>query len=115
MPNEYSGRQVRRYVRVPGPFEGYQLVPHQAPVLIYDLNRGGGFVNFLHDPPDDPELLLRISLPHDSPITVKARTVYRHQVGVAVQFVDLDADTDARLNRVIQLLRLPRTREGYIH
>jgi hypothetical protein len=36
---------------------------------------------------------------------VNAETVYRHQFGVAVRFVDVDADTAARLTRTVDALR----------
>jgi len=40
----------RRYPRVPGPFYGFYETP-ETPVLVYDLNVGGGFVNFGDDQP----------------------------------------------------------------
>ena len=92
---------TRRYVRVRGPFDAYNLGFPQTPVLIYDLNLGGGFVNFGDEQPRDWTLLLKIDLPHEGPVTVNAETVYRHQFGVAVRFVDVDADTAARLARTV--------------
>ena len=92
---------TRRYVRVRGPFDAYNLGFPQTPVLIYDLNLGGGFVNFGDEQPNDWTLLLKIDLPHEGPVTVNAETVYRHQFGVAVRFVDVDADTAARLARTV--------------
>jgi hypothetical protein len=96
---------VRRYTRLKGPFDGYHLGLPQTPVLIYDLNLGGGFVNFGDEQPTDWNLLLKIDLPTEGPITVNAETVYRHQFGVAVRFVDVDADTAARLTRTVDALR----------
>ena len=91
----------RRYVRVRGPFDGYNLGFPQTPVLVYDLNLGGGFVNFGDEQPKDWTLLLKIDLPQEGSVTVKAETVYRHQFGLAVRFVDMDADTAARLIRTV--------------
>jgi hypothetical protein len=91
----------RRYVRVKGPFDGYHLGLPQTPVLIYDLNLGGGFVNFADEQPQGATLVLRIVLPHEGGITVQAEAVYRHQFGVAVRFVDVDEDTAARLVRTV--------------
>jgi hypothetical protein len=65
------------------------------------LNLGGGFVNFGDEQPSEWTLLLKIDLPHEGPVTVNAETVYRHQFGVAVRFVDVDADTAARLARTV--------------
>ena len=100
-----SGHSTRRYVRVRGPFDGYHLGMPKTPVLIYDLNVGGGLVNFSGEPPASATLVLRIDLPQEGRITVNAETVYRDQSGVAVRFVDLDRDTAARLVRTVDALR----------
>jgi len=92
---------TRRYVRVRGPFDGYNLGLPQTSVLVYDLNLGGGFVNFGDEQPSEWTLQLKIDLPQEGPIMVNAETVYRHQFGVAVRFVDMDADTAARLLRTV--------------
>lgn len=96
-------RGRRRYVRVPGPFGGYHIGP-ETPVLVYELNLGGGFVNFMHQPPVESRLRLQIDLPQEGSITVNAETVYRHQFGMAVRFVDVDTDTTARLSRAVDAL-----------
>src|SRR5688500_481011 len=98
-------RAARRYVRVRGPFDGYHLGMPKTPVLIYDLNLGGGLVNFTGEPPAAATLVLRIDLPHEGRITVNAETVYRDQAGVAVRFVDIDRETAARLVRTVDALR----------
>src|SRR5688572_25851428 len=100
---------TRRYVRVRGPFDGCHLGLPNTPVLIYDLNIGGGFVSFIHDQPTGFALVLKIDLPWEGPVTVNAETVYRLESGVAVRFVDVDADTRARLERtVLAMKRLQR-------
>lgn len=93
----------RRYPRVAGPFPGSHLGARETPILIYDLNYGGGFINFLDDQPDASRLLITIQLP-EGPIVVNAETVYRHPSGVAVRFVDVDADSGIRLARTVQTL-----------
>jgi hypothetical protein len=95
---------TRRYVRVRGPFDGDSLDIPSRPVLIYDLNLGGGFVNFGDEPPIAATLTLRIDLPYEGPITVNAEAVYCGANGVAVRFVDLDRDAAARLERTIDTL-----------
>jgi hypothetical protein len=103
MAHKFDGeRPTRRYVRVAGPFDGRLLGSHETPVLIYDLNLGGGFVNFIDEPPEETTLELKIDLPHEAPITVSAETVYRHQFGTAVRFVDIDDDTRSRLIRTVE-------------
>ena len=94
----------RRYVRAPGPFDAYHLGSPETPVLIYDLNLGGGFVNFSDEQPSLATLTLSIELPYDGRITVNAETVYRHPSGIAVRFVDLDAETSQRLGRTVNAL-----------
>lgn len=102
-------QSTRRYVRVRGPFDGCHMGVSKAPVLIYDLNVGGGFVSFVHDQPTNYALVLKIELPWEGPVTVNAETVYRLESGVAVRFVDVDADTRARLERtVLTMKRLQR-------
>jgi hypothetical protein len=97
-----SGHSTRRYVRVRGPFDGYHLGT-KTPVLIYDLNLGGGFVNFGDQQPAEATLTLNIDLPSGL-ITVNAETVYRDPSGVAVRFVDMDRDTAALLVSTVESL-----------
>ena len=98
----------RRFPRAPGPFDAYHVGP-QSPVLIYNLNLGGGLVNFGGDEPTAVDFDLRIALPQEGVITVHAETVYRHETGVAVRFVDVDADTLERLARTVDsLIQQPR-------
>jgi len=97
-----SARPTRRYVRVRGPFDGDHLDDPMIPVLIYDLNLGGGFVSFSQGQPMGATLRLKIDLPREGPITVDAEAVYRIDTGIAVRFVDVDRDTAARLARTIE-------------
>ncbi len=101
MGQPYSTR--RRFPRVHGPFDGYQIGP-QTPVLVYDLNLGGGFVNFGGQQPTEVDFMLKVALPNEGMITVHAETVYRHETGVAVRFVDVDVDTFERLARTVDAL-----------
>jgi len=104
MASEIKSTQSRRYVRIRGPFDAAHLDVPRTPVLIYDLNLGGGFVNFGEDRPAGATLRLRIDLPREGPITVNAEAVYRDTSGVAVRFVDLDRDSAMRLSRTIDAL-----------
>ncbi len=99
-----NGHSTRRYVRVRGPFDADHLDAPITPVLIYDLNLGGGFVKFGEDRPTGATLRLKIDLPREGPITVNAEAVYCDVAGVAVRFVDLDRDSAARLARTIDAL-----------
>ncbi len=93
----------RRYARVAGPFPGSHLGERETPVLVYDLNCGGGFINFVDGQPHASTLLIKIHLP-EGPVTVNAETVYRHPAGVAVRFVDVDDDSITRLARTVSTL-----------
>ena len=104
MASEIKSVQSRRYVRVHGPFDAAHLDVPRTPVLIYDLNLGGGFVNFGADRPAGATLRLRIDLPREGPIIVNAEAVYRAETGVAVRFVELDRDSATRLSRTIDAM-----------
>jgi len=104
MATQIKNLQSRRYVRVHGPFDAAHLDVPRTPVLIYDLNLGGGFVNFGEDRPTGATLRLRIDLPREGPITVNAEAVYRDTAGVAVRFVELDRDSAGRLARTIDAM-----------
>jgi hypothetical protein len=93
----------RRFPRARGPFDGYHAGT-RTPIVVYDLNLGGGFVNFGDEQPTAAHFVLKVALPHEGLITVHAETVYRHEGGVAVRFVDLDHDTSERLARTIDAL-----------
>lgn len=99
-----SFNSTRRYARVRGPFDADHLGAPRTPVLIYDLNLGGGFVNFGDAQPAGATIALRIDLPREGPIMVNAEAVYRDTTGVAVRFVDLDRDTASRLSRTIDAM-----------
>ena len=97
-------RPARRYIRLPGPFEGHHVGPPREPILVYDLNEGGGLVSFIHEQPTASLLELQISLPNEGAITVHAEPVSRQPFGVGVRFVDIDDDTTAKLARAVQML-----------
>jgi len=96
---------ARRYVRALGPFNGYHLGLSKAPVLVFNLNVGGGFVTFTEGQPAAATFVLTIDLQQEGRITAKADTVYRDPSGVAVRFVGLDADSSDRLARAVERVR----------
>ena len=102
MANEFEGeRSRRRYERALGPFDGL----FEGPILIYDLNVGGGFVNSPHQPPIGSTLALKINLPQDGWISVNGEVLYQYEHGFAVQFLDVDADTASRIARTVEAFR----------
>ena len=101
MANEFEGgRTRRRYERVTGPFDG-QIEAVETPVLVYDLNLGGCFVNCTHQPQIGSLLVLKIDLPHEGWISVNAEALYQHAHGFAVQFPALDTDAASRIERTV--------------
>ena len=104
MPQDTKS-DTRRYVRAVGPFNGYHLGLRKTPILIFNLNLGGGFVNFTDEQPSGTTFVLTIDLQMEGRVTVKAETVYRDPAGIAVRFVDLDADGSARLARAVERMR----------
>ena len=101
------GALRRRHARVHGPFDGYRIGRLDTPVRIYDLSQGGCFVNAMHQQRTETRMVLRIDLPAEGTISVKAELVYvRPDFGFAVRFVEVDSDTDARLRRTVDALSL---------
>ena len=99
MAKEFEGERTRRrYERVTGPFDGLL----EGPVLIYDLNLGGCYVNSPLEPTEGTGLLLKIQLPEEGWISVNAEALYRLQHGFAVQFRDLDSETADRIARTVE-------------
>ncbi len=110
--SEESGgdRFRRQYARVHGPFDGYRSGRLDTPVRIYDLSQGGCFVNGMHQQRKATRILLKIDLPDEGTISVEAELVYvRPDFGYAVRFVNVNADTDARLRRTVEALSLEQT------
>jgi hypothetical protein len=102
MADEFDGaRSRRRYERVTGPFDGVL----DGPVLVYDLNLGGCFVNSSQQSAEGTTSILKISLPHEGWISVNAEALYHLQHGFAVRFLDLDSDTEGRIARTVDALK----------
>ena len=93
----------RQYDRVPGPFDGQRVGGLEVPVRIYDLSEGGCFVNAMHEQQPGIEVVLKIELPREGWITVKAETLYRKpDFGFAVRFVGMTDQTTERLQRAVR-------------
>ena len=94
-----SGVEARVHSRVKGPFDGLRIGFLETPVRIYDLSEGGCFVTCPHPQPEQTDVELRIELPHVGWITAKGRTVRDFTgFGFAVNFVEVSADDQVRLN-----------------
>jgi hypothetical protein len=94
----------RESERVPGPFDGWRVGTLETPVRIYDISMGGCFVHALHEQERGVVVKLKIHLPGEGWIDLKAETLYRRPgFGFAVRFIDMSEGTRARLARALDL------------
>jgi hypothetical protein len=96
----------RQHPRVAGPFDGRRVGALETPVQLFDLSRGGCFVNSLHEQRLGVTLVLKIDLPYEGWITVRAETLYhRGECGYAVRFIDMSEEAFERLQRALQAVQ----------
>jgi two-component system cell cycle response regulator CpdR len=97
----------RRHVRVAGPFDGWRIGFVNTAVRVYDLSDGGCFLETSDEAPaPGAHLVLKIDVPHQGWIYLKGETVYvKPNVGFAVSFVDVPAESSDRLQRGLLQLR----------
>jgi len=101
-----AGRDRRQHDRVAGPFDGFRVGALETPVRIFDLSRGGCFVNSTHEQKPGVRFTIKIELPYVGQITVKAVTLYlRPEFGYAMQFVDMNQETASRLEEALGQLQ----------
>jgi len=100
LTTEADSRDRRRTERFTGPFDGFRVDVLETPMSIFDLSRGGCFVNSSHEQEPGVRFKMKIDLPHVGWVTLTAQTLYaRSGYGFAVQFVDLDESTQSRLEQ----------------
>ena len=91
--------------RIPGPFDGWRVSALETPVRIFDISIGGCFVNSVHHQEPHREITLKIELPSEEPISVKAITLdQRSDLGYAVRFVEIEDADGHRLRRALERL-----------
>ena len=92
----------RKHKRVHGPFDGVRVGALETPVQLYDLSRGGCFINSMHQQQPGIKLVLKLDLPQEGWTTVRAETLDRRgDLGFAVRFIDLTQEAVARLDRAL--------------
>jgi hypothetical protein len=100
-----SGRERRTNDRYAGPFDGYRVDIIEMPLSIFDLSRGGCFVNASHEQEPGVTFTMKIDLPRVGWVTLRAETLYvRAGYGFAVRFIDVDEATAARLEQGLEEL-----------
>ena len=98
----------RQFDRIPGPFDGRRVGALETPVRIYDLSEGGCFINSLHEQQPGVVFRLKIDVPFEGWIDLKAETLYRNPgFGFAVCFIEMNEETKMRLRRALQQLKTP--------
>jgi hypothetical protein len=91
--------------RVAGPFDGHRVDALTTPLRIHDLSRSGCLIQWYHEQSPGRRFTLEIELPEVGWLRVEAESIYnRSDYGFAVKFVDVPADTMAKLDQVIELL-----------
>jgi len=101
-----EGRDRRRNERFAGPFDGCRVGKLETPLSIFDLSRGGCFVNSMHDQTPGVRFTMNIELPRVGTINLKAETLYaRSGFGFAVRFVDVDDETANLLDQALDQLQ----------
>jgi len=99
------GRDRRKNDRYAGPFDGFRVDVIETPLSIFDLSRGGCFINSIHEQTAGVRFQMKIDLPRVGWVRLTAETLYaRIGYGFAVQFVDVDDRTAARLDQGLEQL-----------
>jgi hypothetical protein len=103
---DQAARDRRRDERFAGPFEGLRIGALETPLSIFDLSRGGCFVNSMYDQTPGVRFIMKIELPRVGVITLKAETLYlRSGFGFAVRFVETDDETASLLDQALEQLQ----------
>jgi hypothetical protein len=95
----------RQHDRVRGPFDACRIGALETPLRIFDLSRGGCFVNAMHEQTPGVSFTMRLELPYVGAITLKAVTLYARAGGFAVQFVEMNEETVGPLDRALDQLQ----------
>ena len=95
-----SGRDRRRNDRYAGPFDGYRVDIIEMPLSIFDLSRGGCFVNSSHEQEPGVTFTMKIDLPRVGWVTLRGGDAVRaDRLRLRRAFVDVDEATAARLEQ----------------
>ena len=94
----------RQHDRIRGPFDAFRVGALETPLRIFDLSRGGCFVNAMHDQTPGVSFVMKLDLPYVGSITLKALTLYARAGGFAVQFLEMNDETVGRLERALDHL-----------
>jgi hypothetical protein len=89
--------------RVPGPFDAWRVGILETPVRLFDISLGGCFVHAMHEQERGVVVMLKIQMPKEGWLELKAETLYRRPgFGFGVRFIDTPPETQARLARALE-------------
>ena len=95
----------RKSPRVLGPFDGTRGAMLPVAIRIHDLSIGGCLIQCFHEEPVGRRVKIAVELPYEGWVTLDAEILYaRPDYGYAVKWVDMPAETHAKLERVINRL-----------
>ena len=105
---------LRRDLRVAGPFDGRWVDLLTVPLRIHDLSIGGCLIQAYHEQAPGRRFTLEIELPDEGWIEMEAESIYvREGYGFAARFVDMDDETRDILEGFIRRQsRLERTQKS---
>jgi hypothetical protein len=117
MPETAPPRTVlnlRRDLRVAGPFDGQWVGALTVPLRIHDLSVGGCLIQAYHEQAPGRRFTLEIDLPDEGWIEIEAESIYvREGFGFAARFVNVDDETREILTGFIRRQRrLEKTRKS---
>jgi hypothetical protein len=105
-----SSGNTRAYRRIRGPFDAVRVGLLEFKVRLYDLSVGGCLIDSLTAVTAQHPIRLRITLPDGNAVTVRGQIVLPpRDIGYAVRFIDLDAETRGTIERALDYALLERS------
>ena len=92
--------EQRAHHRIRGPFDAVRLGLMEFKLRLYDLSAGGCLVDSTTVVTTERAIQLRVDLPDGNSVTAWARIMLPpRDIGYALRFMDLDAETRAMIER----------------
>lgn len=108
--NTENSTDQRAHARILGPFDAVRTGPLEFKLRLYDLSVGGCLVDSMATVTTERDIQLRLDLPDGNSVTVSARTVLpSRDIGYAVRFIDLDAETRGAIERALDQALLQKS------
>jgi PilZ domain len=108
--NTENSTDQRAHRRVLGPFDAVRTGLLEFKLRLYDLSAGGCLVDSMAAVTTARDIQLRLDLPDGNSVAVVARIVLPpRDIGYAVRFIDLDAETRSMIERALDQALLQRS------